>query len=696
MLAGALVAVSSVAMAAEAPDNSESDIIVIGHSDGYVTRNSITATKTDTPLLDVPQSISVITREQLDDQAQHSMADVLRYMPGTTVGQGEGNRDQITLRGQNTTADFFLDGVRDDVQYYRSLYNIERVEVLKGPYAMIFGRGGGGGIINRVQKTPQRDRTLVAGGMSINSFGAWDVSADVNVPLSVGSALRVNGFYEELGNHRDYYDGERYAVNPYVALELGAGWQAGLSYEYVKDDRVTDRGIPSLNCAAPCVRGPLPGHRDSFFGVPGVNRAGLEAHIVKTRLDGELADWLDWSTTLLYGDFDKYYTNVYANGPATGVNGTVALAGYIDPTQRENFIAQSNLVADVALGGLDNKILIGLEYGNQQSANQRYNAVLSSSTLNLATFAYPTVTFPAVSRSTRSDVTFLSAYVQNQISIGAHLDIIVGARYDRFEIKGVDIAGNNRRFARTDEKISPRFGLILKPKENISLYSSYSQSFLPRSGDQFLTLAPASGSTPAQQDLAPEKFTNYEVGAKWDIRPNLNATAALFQLDRSNATTPNPNAPAQTIVAGTTRTRGLELALSGKITKAWQISGGYTWQDAYIKGNDSIRVAQVPKHQFALWNRYDFNAIVGAGLGVVHQASQYAALHNPAGNSFATRLPGFTRVDAALFFSPSDKVQLQVNIENLLDETYYSDAHNNNNISTGAPINARFTARVKF
>jgi len=140
----------------DAGDNDDSrTIIVTGASEGYVASNSITATKTDTPLIDIPQTINVVTREQLEDQAHHSLADVLRYIPGTTVGQGEGNRDQITLRGQNSTADFFLDGVRDDVQYYRGLYNIERVEILKGPYALIFGRGGGGGIVNRVQKSPQ-------------------------------------------------------------------------------------------------------------------------------------------------------------------------------------------------------------------------------------------------------------------------------------------------------------------------------------------------------------------------------------------------------------------------------------------------------------------------------------------------------------------------------------------------------------
>ncbi|MCB2015542.1 MAG: TonB-dependent siderophore receptor [Sphingobium sp.] len=673
----------ALAIASEGGEAVDGEILVIGQSEGYITLNSVTATKTDTPLIDVPQSISVITREQIEDQAQHSIADVLRYMPGATVGQGEGNRDQITLRGQNTTADFFLDGVRDDVQYFRNLYNIERVEVLKGPYAMIFGRGGGGGIINRVQKTPLNDRLLVAGTASVNSFGAYDLSADINAPIGGNAAFRINAFYENLDNHRDYYGGERYAVNPYVAAELAEGWQAGLSYEYVKDDRVTDRGIPSLDGA------PLPGHRDTFFGVPGVNRTGVEAHIVKARLDGELAEGLNWSTTLLYGDYDKFYTNVYTSG-AVQPNGTVSLSGYTDPTERQNFIAQSNLVADVDLGGLANKILLGVEYGDQDSKNRRLNAVLSSGTLDLSNIVYPTVSFPAISRNRESNVEFFSAYAQDQISIGDHVDVIVGVRYDHFEIDGVDIADNNRSFGRTDDKFSPRFGLILKPQENISIYSSYSQSFLPRSGDQFLVLSTT------DENLAPEKFTNYEVGAKWNIRPDLNVSAALFQLDRTNTTTPDPADPSVSIPSGTTRTRGLELALTGHLTKQWQVSGGYTWEDAHIKSNDDIRVAQVPKHQFALWNRYDFNPSVGVGLGVIHQSSQYASLHNAVGGSASTRLPSFTRVDAAFFFKASEKVQLQVNIENALDETYYSDAHNNNNISTGAPINARFTARVKF
>jgi len=688
LITTALAAAPLPVLAAEAEDLDAPTIIVTGYSEGYVATNSVTATKTDTPLIDVPQTISVVTRQQLDDQAQHSMADVLRYVPGTTVGQGEGNRDQITIRGQNSTADFFVDGVRDDVQYFRNLYNIERVEVLKGPYALIFGRGGGGGIINRVQKAPSAEQQYVGVTSSVNSFGNWDVAADINTPLSGTAALRVNAFYENLDNHRDAFGGERYAFNPYLAAELGDGWQAGLSYEYVKDDRVTDRGIPSLACTQPCTPGPLPGNRDTFFGVAEVNHTGLEAHLLKARLDGDLTDKLKWSTTLLYGHYDKFYSNVFANGPATALAGTVALSGYSDPTKRENLIAQSNLVWDVAVGGVENKVLLGLEYGQQHSANQRRNAVLSLSALNLSAIAYPTATFPTVNRDSTSGVTFFSAYAQNQISIGQHVDIVVGLRFDRFDIEGTDFAPNpDRPFARVDEKVSPRLGLILKPQENVSIYGSYSQSFLPRSGDQFLALSAV------QENLAPEKFTNVELGAKWDVRPGLSTTLALFQLDRTNATTPNPADPTTTINIGETRTKGLEFGVTGRIARHWQISGGYTFQDAKLRGNEFVRLSQVPKHQFAVWNRVDVTSQIGAGIGVIRQSAQFAAIRTTAAT---TRLPGYTRVDAALFFNVTESFQVQFNVENLLNATYFADAHNNNNISPGAPRNARLSARLKF
>ena len=676
-----ILSLPCVALADEAATQ-VGELIVIGHSRGYVATESITATKTDTPLINVPQSISVVTREQIDDQAFSSLGEVLRYVPGTTVGQGEGNRDQITLRGQNTTADFFLDGVRDDTQYYRGLYNLDRVEVLKGPYALIFGRGGGGGIINRVQKTPRSNGFFASTRASLNSFGAYDVSADINAPIGDKAAGRFNAMYETLDGHRDFSGGERYALNPYLALDLGEGWQVGISYEYVNDDRVADRGVPALAGV------PIRGYRDQFFGVPGVNRTTLEAHIAKLRLDGALAENLNWSTTLLYGDYDKFYANVYANGSATAQGGTVPLAAYSDPTERQNLLIQSNLIWDTYLAGISQKVLFGLEYGDQDSANRRFNATLSNATFSLANPVFPTVSFGTTSRSTVSNVKALSVYVQDQVSLGPKFNLVAGLRYDRFEIEGVDLQPNpDRPFGRRDEKVSPRIGLIYKPQENVSVYGSYSRSFLPRSGDQFLTLSPV------QENLEPESFTNHEVGLKWDIRPDLNLTVAVFQLERSNATTPDPLNPLVSINVGTTQTKGFEVGLAGNIRDNWQISGGYAYQDATLEGNRLVRLGQVPKQQLTLWNRYDLNEELAFGLGVVHQASQYAAIRT---STSTTKLPAFTRVDAAVYYQFGSNVQFQLNIDNVFDVEYFSDAHNNNNISTGAPRNARITVKRSF
>nr|MBP7952372.1 TonB-dependent receptor plug domain-containing protein [Sphingorhabdus sp.] len=403
----ALISAAPAIAADAAFGDDQNTILVIGQSDGYAATNSVTATKTDTPLIDIPQTINVVTREQLEDQAQRSIGDVLRYVPGTTVQQGEGNRDQITIRGQETTSDFFLDGVRDDVQYFRNLYNIERVEILKGPYALIFGRGGGGGIVNRVQKAPFAGDLSAAAAGSINSFGAWEVSGDINAPLGKSGAVRVNGFYEELNNHRDGFDGRRFAINPNVAFDLGSDWKVGLSYEYVDDDRAVDRGIPSDGA-----NNPASGLRDRFFGIDGVNQTTLQAHIVKARVDGKLTDNLAVTSTVLYGNYDKFYGNIFPNGALTAAN-TVALAGYLDPTKRENIIAQANAVWDLETGPLVHKILFGLEYGHQDSSNQRRNAVFSNATFNLNTGLLPTVTFPAVNRNTTSIVEFVSVYAQD-------------------------------------------------------------------------------------------------------------------------------------------------------------------------------------------------------------------------------------------------------------------------------------------
>ncbi len=704
LLAGSALAAPAYAEDADAGGESET-IIVTGTLDGYRTVDTTTGTKTNTPILDVPQSISVVTADQIKDQAIRSMSDLVRLIPGVSSGQGEGHRDQINLRGNNSTADFFVDGLRDDVQYFRSFYNIERVEAHKGPNAMVFGRGGGGGLINRVTKGAISGETRIAADVSADTFGSAYGAGDVN--LSFGSAaLRVNGFYERLNNHRDAFKGDRYAVNPVLGAELG-GTKLQFGYEYVRDDRVIDRGIPSAfagSVATPA--GPLRDKtfRDSFFGARGINDTDFEAHVVRFRSETKLTDSLTFSTQGQYGDYDKSYVNVF---PATAVGGTaaaptVAVEAYADPTTRKSGIAQANLEWRGTTGSIEHILLIGTEYTDQKTRNERINGFFDTTNLNAAsrrrTIALlpnpviPPVTFIAgpsgnSNRAVRSTLDQLSFYVQDQIKLGGGFEIIGGVRYDRIDNAVTNIF-TGAVAERKDDLWSPRIGLVFKPVPEASLYLSYSKSYLPQSGDQFLTFDATNAN------LKPETFDNYEIGAKWDIRPGLTLATAVYRLDRGNTRAAGPTA-GSVVLSGEQRTSGVELSLTGKLTEDWQIAFGYANTKARITRATAAApvnriIGQVPRTQLSLWNRYDVSERFGVGLGLYHQSKQFATISN------ATVVPGHTRLDGALFYKISDDIEAQLNIENLTDRRYFPVAHNDNNISTGAPINARFTLSAKF
>ncbi len=684
VLAGLSMAVpvqaEAMADAADAPA-----IIVYGVPDGYDIEKTRSATKTETPLIDVPQTVTVLSREQLDDQGVESLNDALRYVPGVVLGQGEGHRDQITLRGQSTTADFFLDGLRDDAQYYRSLYNIDRVEVLKGANALIFGRGGGGGVINRVSKAPEfnKTRTDLAGG--VDSFGGWSLAADLDQPLSENFAARLNATYEDFANHRDLYHGHFTGIAPTLGWQLGEATRLVLGYEYADDQRVTDRGVPSF------AGSPLHGYDDTFFGSPAANHSAVTAHIARARLDHDFSDGLSGNLSSQYAHYDKYYGNVYARSPATAT--TVELEGYNSDTIRENWIVQGNLVWQGETAGLGHQLLLGFEASDQLTDAKRSEAAFGAAAASRITvplaqrLTLPTVTFGASSRSSLSKVRALSAYVQDQIDLGELVKVVLGLRYDDFRITSTNRV-NSFRATRSDGKWSPRAGLIIKPRENVSLYASYAKSFLPQSGDQFTVLDATTAS------LAPEEFRNLEAGVKWDLTERLTFTAAAFQIDRTN-TRANDPITGVVVQTGKSRTKGFELAAVGQIAKGLQVTLGYTLQDGEIVSTTAAApagqaLAQLPRHQFSAWGRYDFTDQLGVAVGAVRQSQQFATISN------AVRLPGFTRIDAALFYKVSAALELQVNVENLTDADYFPSAHTDNNISTGAPLNARLGVKLRF
>ena len=671
-------------MAEDAGEDAERPtIVVVGRTDSYHAETA-SGLKTPTPLIDVPQTVTVLTREQLDDQGVTQLGEALRYVPGVVLGQGEGNRDQIVLRGQNTTADFYLNELRDDTQYYRSLYNIDRVEVLKGANALLFGRGGGGGVINRVRKAPSLAGSSLGAGAAVGTFSDFALAADLNLPLSQTVGARLNGTYEEFDNHRQDFAGRFIGVNPTLAFAPSGDTRIDLTYNYDDDRRTADRGIPSLGGL------PLEGYRDTFFGRKDFNVAAVKAHIAELRVTQQLAIGLSLNLAGQYSHTDKYYGNIFASAPVT--TGKVTLSAYSSAAVRENWIGQANLVWQGKTGPIGHTLLAGIEAGDQSTDATRsegdFGVRQFSAQVSLADrLTIPPVTFNGFSRSTHAKVETLSAYVQDQIELAPFLQIVGGVRYDEFKIRADNLLSTTSA-ARTDRKWSPRAGVIVKPKAKVSFYGSYTRSFLPQSGDQFSAL------DATQATLAPEEFTNIEAGAKWDVIPGLALTAAAYRLDRNNSRFNDPVTGLPQL-SGKTRTRGLEFSAAGKILPEWQVSLGYTLQDGKVCSSTTAApagrsLALLPKSQIALWTRYDVTPKLGFGFGVTHQSSAFTTVSN------AVTLPAFTRVDTAVFYTLSKSVSVQLNVDNLLNDQYFPTAHTDNNISTAEPRSAKLSVRMAF
>jgi len=688
----ATAAAAAAPLAAAEAELDQTSIVVTGQRPEYGVTETSTATRTNTDVRNIPQSLSVITESQIEDQGLRGIADVLNYVPGANPGTGEGNRDQITLRGNNTTADFFVDGLRDDVQYSRDLYNAARVEVLRGPNAMIFGRGGGGGVINRVTKRASgRDYREFA--VTVSDELGYRLTGDIDIALGGGHGLRVNGMYEDGESFRRHVDLERYGINPTAGFVLGDNTRIDLSYEYFHDRRTADRGVPSLGDGdLDTVDGPLEGYDRVFFGDPELSYALVDAHVGTFGIEHDFGGGLTLRNRTLLGAYDKFYQNVFPSNLVEETD-TVTFGAYNARNDRTNFISQTDLVWDTELAGIDQTLLIGAEYGRQRSRNRRASGTFLNGT-GSAPLSDPTIDADIIFAPSASDAnnrtiaTVAAVYVQDQIRLSDAVEIVAGLRFDRFSIRVNDLRTNGGTFRRTDEMLSPRLGLVVRPMSSLSLYGSYSRSYLPSSGDQF------SGLDTTTQDLEPEKFENIEVGAKWMPLEGLLATVAVYQLDRTNtrATDPITN---QVVQTGAQRSRGIEVGLERNMTDRWQISAGYTLQEAEIRRTTAAApagrsVAIVPRHKFSVWNRYNVNDQLGLGLGVLAQSRSYTGISNQ------VAVPGFTRVDAAVFYEISENFEAQINVENLLGADYFPTAHSDNNIAPGAPRNVRGTLRFRF
>jgi len=667
-------------------NTSDSDVEEVVVKGNVLYTDQVNALKTPVPVLDVPQSVSIITDEDIRKQGFREISDIVRYIPGVNTSQGEGHRDAVVFRGVRSTADFYMDGVRDDVQYYRSLYNLEQVEVLRGPNALLFGRGGTGGIINRVTKKAVVGEDFGSADVGTDTFGSLDLALDYNVSGTDDSAFRINIHTDSLANDRNFYDGDRVGINPTMKFVMSDDTTLDLSYEYIDHERFIDRGIPTINGA------PDESLSDIVFGTPEINTTTVEATIIRGTVSHVFSETRKGNLTVHSSSFEKMYQNLYASG----YDGTlVTMDGYRDPTERDKLIISGNLVNEINVGSVKHTILVGAELIDTENNNLRYDTFWSTTsddnevfditrpmdfTVNADGIATSVDFTTSLKSKTSSDIKVTSLYIQDQIDLTDNIKLMIGGRHDTFDITVADIK-NMTSESRKDTEFSPRAGLVFKPSEEMSLYWSFSQSFLPRSGEQYKALSATSAR------LDPDVFESNEVGLKYDISPRLNLTLSYFNSEQTRAERDNDTGE-NSEVRGLT-VDGLEVQLKGQLTERLDVMVGYSSLDGETSSGGEPR--EIPDHTFSLYAKYQVSDKLGWAFGMTRQGESKIKDNNP-----GLVLPEYTRLDLGAYYKLSNGLELQVNIENLSDELYFPHSHSTHQASVGEPFNARVSVRKQF
>jgi len=649
-------------------------------------QDQVSALKTPVPILNVPQTVSIITDEEISTNGFNTIEDIIRFVPGVISSQGEGHRDAIVIRGIRSTADFYQDGIRDDVEYFRSLYNVDQLEILRGPNALLFGRGGTGGIVNRVTKKAVTSENFTHMNLGLNTFGATDLAIDSNLILGINTGLRINLHTDQLENHRDYFFGNRVGINPSLTLIIGSELTFNLSYEYINHERFVDRGIPTLNGR------PDKSLKDTVFGDPDYNYHNVEASIYRVQASYQMSETLKANFNLTANDFDKMYQNIYSSNYDGNL---VLMDGYLDPTKRDNLIFSGNLINEINYGNVIHTFLYGIEYIQTTNENSRFDAFWSASQDDTDLFAIATpinfsinssgldtsLSYLTPNSNTQSEITVSSFYLQDQIDLSERWKLVVGARLDQFDISVKDLI-NNTIETKKDNTLSPRGGLIFKPQENISMYLSYSESFIPRSGEQYKKL----NSSAARLD--PDVFESKEIGIKILLNNQLNLTAAYFNSQQIRAA--RDNISGETYNIRGLSVDGYELEVKGDIGQNFSyVIASYTSLNGKTQSGGTPR--EIPEFTFSANAQYQLTNKLNLGFGYLSQGESLIMDDNE-----ALTLPQYSRLDISGSYSYSERLTLRLHLENLFDELYFPHAHAMHQVSVGEPFNARVVFSYYF
>ncbi|MGJ9420025.1 TonB-dependent receptor [Massilia sp. CMS3.1] len=693
------------------------------------------------PLLDTPKAVTVIPQEVLSQTAAVSLSDALRSVPGITIGAGEGGNpvgDNVFIRGYNAQTDTYVDGIRDSGSQSREIFNLEQIEVVKGPNSAYGGRSSAGGGINLISKSAQLENFSNASvGLGTDKYRR--VTGDLNRTLGDSAAFRLNVMAHEANTAgRDIVGGDRWGIAPTVTFGMSGPTKAILSYYHMESSEIPDTGIPFNN---PFTTGPnvarngngtpIKVDRETFYGLVNRDFRDTDTDIGTIDLRHEFGNNLVLRNVTRYGKSknDFVWTQPDDSKGNAVLYDTVWRRANTRVTDTETMANATSLSGKLTTGTIKHSYNVGVEISRESTERSAYlftpgtnNPLTGSFTCptsgaatlyNCAPLNNPNPYDPWVyTRSVSPALTNVktntrAVYGFDTIEFNPQWMLNLGVRWDEFKTALDTMASSTTAAtrARVDSSFSTyQAGLVYKPSANGSIYVSYATSATPPGndgGDGFDAL------TVAVQNLQPQESRNFELGTKWEVlNSRLSLNAALFQSEMKNARVTAPDGTTQNV--GRKELKGLELGFSGKLTNAWQVFGGYTFLDAIVEDNGFLNVGTAtaprytpspfngnvfpttPKHSASLWTSYAFNKAFSAGLGMNYVDQVYANVNN---NKYA---PSYTRFDAMASYTLNKNVSFQLNIQNLGDKLYFDRVSSPHYAGVGPGRSASLTANLKF
>jgi iron complex outermembrane receptor protein len=657
----------------------------------YVAEEASTATRTDTPLIQVPQSVGVVTRQVIEDQKAVRVEQALRNVSGMAIGsiaQGRAANDTMFCRGFPCA--FFKNNLRnDDFQQafaFRDIANIQRLEVLKGPASVLYGRSEPGGIINILTKQPLPDR-YASIDQIIGSYGYYRTMMDATGPLNEGETFlyRINGAYENTESFRDFVHGQRYFIAPVFTWRAGSNTTVTVEAEYIRDRLSSDGGLPAIGQKI----APLP--RSRFLGEP-FDSTGVEEARVSLRLAHRFNE--NWHIESQFRADESTITGHFTNPLAVLPDNQTLTRSIIDQlADTSSYYWRNDVIGKLATGSIKHTILTGVEIGRQNTSLDRALAPFGS--INIYNPLYNQTFVPPLNlaRFSRSIANAVGGYVQDQIAVLDNLHVLVGARGDYFyqhsTIQNGDTKAENFGF-------SPRIGVTYQPIPAVAFYANVTRSFQP-------TFGPFAA---VSNLYLPTTGTQYEAGMKTDIVPGrLTSTVAVYRILKKNVLAIDPTNFLLQVQTGAQQSQGVEFDLTAQLTDAWKMIATYAYTDARIAADTTFKVGNrlplVPRHTASFWTTYDWQGGplkgFGAGAGVFIAGERAGDLNN----SF--ELPGYVRADAALYYRKPEifsrtNLIAQLNFQNLLNQDYFYGGFQTRGAAAfpGAPLTVLGSIRLEF